>query len=337
MITLEKLAQQFQLTLRGDPGLVITGVATLRHATNNQLSFFANPKYRGELRESRAGAVLIKAGDTPDCIGAQLITENPYADFARIAYLFERVEPMIAGIHPSAVIHPSARVDPTAQVGPFVSIGPRTVVGPSVLIGPHCVIGEDCSVEANGRLIANVNLVKRVQLGRRVIVHPGAVIGADGFGLAPNASGWIKIPQLGGVIIGDDCEIGANTTIDCGALDNTVLENDVRLDNQIQIGHNVHVGAHTAMAGQVAVAGSTRIGARCLIGGGAGIVGHIELCDGTTIGARALVTHSILQPGEYASGTPLMDNRAWRKNAVRFKQLDDLFRRLQSLENKTKP
>jgi UDP-3-O-[3-hydroxymyristoyl] glucosamine N-acyltransferase len=190
------------------------------------------------------------------------------------------------------------------------------------VIGEDCIVGEDCDIGPR------VTLVRRIRLGRRVLIHPGAVLGADGFGLAMEGGRWLKVPQLGGVAVGDDCEIGANTTIDRGALDDTVLEEDVRLDNQIQIGHNAHIGAHTAMAGCSAVAGSARIGRYCLIGGGAGVLGHLELCDRVIVTAMSLVTHSIREPGEYSSGTPLMDNRSWRKSAARFKQLDSIARRL---------
>jgi UDP-3-O-[3-hydroxymyristoyl] glucosamine N-acyltransferase len=210
-----------------------------------------------------------------------------------------------------------------------------STVGEGCVIGPGCVIGEDCEIGAGSELIARVTLVTRVRLGQRVLIHPGAVIGADGFGLAMDAGHWIKVPQLGGVAIGDDCEIGANTTIDRGALEDTVLEEDVRLDNQIQIGHNVRVGAHTAMAGCSAVAGSARIGRYCLIGGAAGVLGHLEICDRVVITAMSLVTSSIREPGEYSSGTPLTDNRTWRKNAARFKQLDVLARRVLAADKET--
>jgi UDP-3-O-[3-hydroxymyristoyl] glucosamine N-acyltransferase len=197
------------------------------------------------------------------------------------------------------------------------------------------VIGDDCSVGAGCELVARVTLVTRVRLGQRVLVHPGAVLGADGFGIAMDAGRWIKVPQLGGVTVGDDCEIGANTTIDRGALEDTELEADVRLDNQIQIGHNVRIGAHTAMAGCSAVAGSARIGRHCLIGGGAGVLGHLEVCDRVVITAMSLVTHAIREPGEYSSGTPLMDNRSWRKSAARFKQLDRIARHRRGGEKDT--
>jgi UDP-3-O-[3-hydroxymyristoyl] glucosamine N-acyltransferase len=231
-------------------------------------------------------------------------------------------------LHPSAAIDPSARIDASASVGPFVAVGARTRIGAGCVVGPGCTIGEDCDIGNGCELDARVTLVTRVRLGQRVRIHPGAVLGADGFGLAMDAGRWIKVPQLGGVRIGDDCEIGANTCIDRGALDDTVLEEDVRLDNQIQVGHNVHIGAHTAMAGCSAVAGSARIGRYCLIGGGAGVLGHLEICDRVTVTAMSLVTHSIREPGEYSSGTPLTDNRTWRKNAARFKQLDTIARRL---------
>jgi len=210
-------------------------------------------------------------------------------------------------------------------------------IGEGAVLGPHCIIGDDCTIGAHSRLVARVTLVTRVQLGCRVLIHPGAVLGADGFGLAFDRDHWLKVPQLGGVRIGDDCEIGANTTIDRGALEDTVLEEDVRLDNQIQIAHNVHIGAHSALAGCSAVAGSARIGRYCMIGGNAGVLGHLELADRVTITAKSLVTHSIRESGEYSSGVPLQDNRQWRRNATRFKHLDEIARRLSALEKDRDP
>ncbi|HRO63622.1 UDP-3-O-(3-hydroxymyristoyl)glucosamine N-acyltransferase [Thermomonas sp.] len=325
-ITASGLAERFGLDLRGEDR-VITGVATLASATPDQLGFLANPRYRAQLGTTRAGVVVLRAADADQHAGTALLADNPYVAFARIAALFSEPAPSVAGIHPSAVIDASAQVDPAACIGAHVSIGAHSRIGAGAVIGPGCVIGPDCEVGADCHLVARVTLVTRIRLGERVLIHPGAVLGADGFGLAMDAGRWIKVPQLGGVRVGDDCEIGANTTIDRGALEDTVLEEDVRLDNQIQIGHNVHIGAHTAMAGCSAVAGSARIGRRCLIGGGAGILGHLELCDGVVITAMSLVTHSIHVPGEYSSGTPLMDNRSWRKNAARFRQLDRIARR----------
>jgi len=257
-----------------------------------------------------------------------LIANDPYVAFAKIAALFETKTMPGPGIHPSAVIDSTAVVDNTASIGPFVYIGAYSRIDANAVVGAGCIIGEHCHVGPDCTLVARVTLVTRVTLGARVLIHPGAVLGAEGFGLAMEAGRWLKVPQLGGVFIGDDCEIGANTTIDRGALGDTVLEEDVRLDNQIQIGHNVQIGAHTAMAGAVAVAGSTKIGRYCLIGGGAGIVGHIEICDKVRINAFSLVTSSITESGEYTSGTPLQESREWRKNAARFKQLDEMARKI---------
>lgn len=325
--TAQQLAERFALGLRGDGAARVLGVGTLARAEPGQLAFLANPKYRAQLAASRAGAVVMREDDAEGYPGTALIARDPYAAFAKISALFEPRPLREPGIHASAAIDPSAEVSPQAHVGAFVSIGARSRIEAGAIVGPGCVIGEDCVVGAGSELIARVTLVTRVRLGQRVLIHPGAVLGADGFGLAMEAGRWLKVPQLGGVVVGDDCEIGANTTIDRGAIEDTVLEEDVRLDNQIQIGHNVRIGAHSAMAGCSAAAGSARIGRYCLIGGGAGVLGHLELCDKVVITAMSLVTSSIREPGEYSSGTPLMDNRSWRKNAARFKQLDAIARR----------
>ena len=321
-----ELAQRFGLELRGDDRAV-HGVGTLSNATPEQLSFLANPRYRSQLAETAAGVVVLRTDEADARDGTALLARDPYVAFAKIAALFERKSARDTGIHASAAVDTSAAVDPSAHVGPHVSIGARSRIGAGAVIGPGCVIGDDCEVGKGCELVARVTLVTRVRLGKRVLIHPGAVLGADGFGIAMDHGHWIKVPQLGGVIVGDDCEIGANTTIDRGALGDTVLEEDVRLDNQIQVGHNVRIGAHTAMAGCSAVAGSASIGRHCLVGGGAGILGHLDVCDRVVITAMSLVTHSIREPGEYSSGTPLMDNRRWRKSAARFKQLDDIARR----------
>ena len=324
--TASELATRFGLGLRG-PDRTVNGVGTLADAGPAQLAFLANPRYRNQLANTRAGVVVVRADDAEGVAGPALIARDPYVAFARIAALFERKPSHAPGIHPTAFVDPAAIVDPAASIGPHASIGARSRVHAGAVIGPGCVIGEDCEVGEDCELQARVTLLTRVRLGKRVRILPGAVLGAAGFGLAMDAGHWINVPQLGGVVIGDDCEIGANTTIDRGALGDTVLEEDVRLDNQIQIGHNVHIGAHTAMAGCSAVAGSARIGRYCLIGGGAGILGHLEVCDRVVVTAMSLVTHAIRQPGEYSSGTPLMDNRSWRKSAARFKQLDRIARR----------
>ena len=332
-----ELAERFDLGVRGEGARALTGVGTLAGAGATELSFLSNSKYTAQLLSTRAGAVVLREENLADCPTTALVAKDPYVAYARIAALFERLPAAPVGVHPSAVVADSARISDSASIGACCVIEADAVIGDGVVLGPHCIIGEGCVVGAQSRLVARVTLVTRVTLGRRVLVHPGAVIGSDGFGLAFDRDafdhgGWIKLPQLGGVRIGDDCEIGANTTIDRGALDDTVLEEDVRLDNQIQIAHNVHVGAHTAMAGCAAVAGSARIGRYCMIGGNAGVLGHLELADRVTITAKSLVTHSIREPGEYSSGVPLQDNRQWRRNAARFKHLDEYARRLAALE-----
>lgn len=320
-----ELAQRFGLALRG-PDRDVAGVGTLADAAPHQLGFLANPRYRAQVAETQAGVVVLREDDANAFAGTALVARDPYAAFARISALFERLPAREPGIHPSAVVDPSAVISPGAHIGPFTSIGARTTIGAGAVVGPGCVIGDDCELGEGCELQARVTLLTRVRLGKRVRILPGAVLGAAGFGLAMEHGRWLNVPQLGGVVVGDDCEIGANTTIDRGALGDTVLEEDVRLDNQIQVGHNVRIGAHTAMAGCSAVAGSARIGRYCLVGGGAGILGHLEVCDRVVITAMSLVTHSIREPGEYSSGTPLMDNRSWRKSAARFKQLDRMAR-----------
>jgi UDP-3-O-[3-hydroxymyristoyl] glucosamine N-acyltransferase len=329
---LGELAERFGLTLRGDPALRVLGVGTLASASAQQIAFMANRRYLAQLRDTRAAAVVLGADAATACPVPALIAADPHLAFARIATLFEHVPASVPGIHPSAVIEPGASIDPTASIGAHCFVAASAHIAAGAVLGPHCIIGPDCTVGAHSRLVARVTLALRVHLGQRVLIQPGAVLGGDGFGLAWAGERWEKVPQLGGVRIGDDCEIGANTTIDRGTLEDTVLEEDVRLDNQIQIAHNVHIGAHTAMAGCAAVAGSARIGRHCLIGGSAGVLGHLELCDRVTITAMTLVTHSIREPGEYSSGTPLQSNRDWRRNAVRMKQLEDLARRVAALE-----
>ncbi len=339
--SLATLAERFALELRGDGAVDIRGVATLANAQPSELGFLANPRYRNELATCNAAAVVLRASDADAFAGPVLIADDPYVAFAKIAALYEHAPTPAPGVHPSAIVAANAQIAASASIGAFCVIEGGARVDAGAIIGPHCHIGAECAVGAKSRLVARVTLVTRVRVGRRVLIHPGAVLGADGFGLAfdrgaSDHGAWIKVPQLGGVVVGDDCEIGANTTIDRGALGDTVLEDDVRLDNQIQIAHNVRIGAHTAMAGCSAVAGSAKIGRYCLIGGGAGVLGHLEIADRVTITSMALVTHSIHVPGEYSSGTPIQDNRAWRRNAARFKHLDELTRRLQALEKERK-
>ncbi|KAB7776401.1 MULTISPECIES: UDP-3-O-(3-hydroxymyristoyl)glucosamine N-acyltransferase [Xanthomonas] len=329
--TADEIAERFGLQVHGDGSVAVRGVATLAQAGPGQLSFLANPRYRAQLADSTAAIVVLRADDAEAAPGTALIARDPYVAFAKIAALFDVAPLRPPGIHPSASIDPSAQVAASAHIGAFVSIGARSVVGEGCVIGPGCVIGEDCQVGAGSELIARVTLVTRVRLGKRVRVHPGAVLGADGFGLAMDAGRWIKVPQLGGVRIGDDCEIGANTCVDRGALEDTTLEEDVRLDNLVQVAHNVHIGAHSAIAGCTGIAGSAKIGRYVMLGGAVGVVGHLEICDKVVVTGKSVVRNSIHEPGEYSSGTPLTDNRTWRKNAARFKQLDALARRILSV------
>ena len=329
-----ELAQRFGLALRG-PDRDVAGVGTLADAAPHQLGFLANPRYRAQLAETQAGVVVLREDDANAFAGSALVARDPYAAFARISALFERLPAREPGIHPSAAVDSSAVISPGAHIGPFTSIGARTTIGAGAVVGPGCVIGDDCELGEGCELQARVTLLTRVRLGKRVRILPGAVLGAAGFGLAMEHGRWLNVPQLGGVVVGDDCEIGANTTIDRGALGDTVLEEDVRLDNQIQIGHNVRIGAHTAMAGCSAAAGSAVIGRYCLIGGGAGVLGHLEVCDRVLITAMSLVTSSIREPGEYSSGVPLMPNREWRKSAARFRQLDAMARKLNARDEET--
>jgi UDP-3-O-[3-hydroxymyristoyl] glucosamine N-acyltransferase len=329
VVRLGDLAARFGLELRGDPQRSIHGVGTLANATADQLGFLANSRYRAQLASTAAGAVVVRASDADEFVGrgpALLVAEDPYVAFARIAALFEEQTGSAPGIHPTAVVAATARVARSASIGPHCVIDANVVVEEGASLGAQCCVGPGCVIGAHSRLMPRVTLVCRVHIGQRVLIHSGAILGADGFGLAFDGDHWIKVPQLGGVRIGDDCEIGANTTIDRGALEDTVLEEDVRLDNQIQIAHNVVIGAHTAIAGCSAVAGSTRIGRYCLIGGGAGIIGHLTIADRVTITAMSLVTHSIRESGEYSSGTPIQESRLWRRNAARFKHLDELAR-----------
>ena len=323
---LAALAERFNLTVMGDANHCVSGVATLERADAKRLSFFASGKYRSQLLATRAGAVLVKASDQASCPVNALVSANPHADFARIANLFAPEIFIVPGVHPSAIIEAGAKIDPSAEIGAQCFVAASAIIDANVKLGAQCVVGPDCILGSYSQLMPRVTLVKRVHIGRCVIVHSGAVLGADGFSFANDQGRWLKVPQLGRVIVGDGCEIGANTTIDCGALDDTILGLEVKLDNQIQIGHNVRIGDFTAIAGCTAVAGSATIGARCLIAGGVGIAGHLDVCDEVTVMAMSLVSASISQKGVYAGAMPLMPQREWRKNAVHLRRLDGTLR-----------
>ncbi|ARN74996.1 UDP-3-O-(3-hydroxymyristoyl)glucosamine N-acyltransferase [Oceanicoccus sagamiensis] len=336
--TLAELAELLEVTCVGDAEIVISGLATLASAGSGQLSFLANPKYQKALATTQAEAVIV-AADMVDIGPANcLVSANPYLTYAKASQLFDQSSSTVAGIHPSAVISSSAAIDPSASIGPHVSIADNVVVGAATVIAAGCSIGKNTVLGEACLLHANVSLYHGVSLGDRVIIHSGAVIGSDGFGFAPSPDrekgGWVKIAQLGGVVVGDDVEIGAGCTIDRGALDNTRIGDRVILDNQVQIAHNVELGDNTAIAGCAAIAGSTQVGKNCTIAGGAGIVGHLTIADNVHITAFTLVTKSIAEAGAYSSGTPMQDSRSWRRSAVRFSQLDAMSKRLSDIEKK---
>ncbi len=332
--TLGELARLVGGHVIGDDCICIEGVATLANASPQQISFLANSRYQYQLSETRAAAVILSESELPQCRVAALVTANPYISYARIAALFVPTSAKQQGIHPAAFVSSDAVIHETAWVGPNCSIEAGVTVGANVRIGPGCFVGENSGVGADSLLVGNVSLCHGVHIGCRNTIHPGAVIGSDGFGFANVQGEWLKVPQLGGVVTGDDVEIGANTTIDRGALDDTVIEEGVKLDNQIQIAHNVHIGAHTAMAGCAGVSGSTRVGRRCAIAGGVGIAGHLEIADDVTITAMSLVLKSIREPGSvYSSGIPAEPNRPWNRRLVHFRRLDEMAARLKSVEH----
>ena len=329
--SLGELAVRFGCVLQGDPDSRVTHVASLQDATADAIAFLASPKFRSYLPATRAAAVILDAEHAGQCPVAALITKNPYAAYARIATLLHPPAPALPGVHPSAVVHPTASIDPSAAVAAQCFVGAEVRIGPRAYIGPASVVLEGAEIGADTRLTARVTLCKGVQLGDRCILHPGVVVGADGFGFAPDGGAWVKVPQVGSVRIGNDVEIGANTTIDRGAIDDTVIEDDVKLDNQIQIGHNVRIGAHTAMAAGVGIAGSTTIGKHCLIAGKVGISGYLTICDRVTINGHSTVSGSIGKPGSYSGALGMEESAAFRRNAARFRQLDDMAKELRRL------
>lgn len=331
--TLGTLAELLEVELVGDENQVIHGLATLTGGVPGTLSFLSNPSYIDRLAHCQASAVILEARFADACPVSTLISANPYVSFARASKLFDSVSV------PSPGVHPTATVDPSASLGDGVSIGPHAVVeagatiGQGVVIGAGSFVGQDCEVGEGSRLFANVTLYHGVRLGRSVVIHAGAVIGADGFGFAFDGEKCVKIHQLGSVDIGDEVEIGAGTTIDRGAIEDTVIEQGVKIDNQVQIGHNCRIGAHTVICGCTAIAGSAVIGRHCVLGGASGVVGHIRIADRVRVGAMSLVSQSITDAGDYASGTGIMKSPLWRRNAVRFSQLDSLVKRLLKLES----
>ncbi|PZN32724.1 MAG: UDP-3-O-(3-hydroxymyristoyl)glucosamine N-acyltransferase [Proteobacteria bacterium] len=330
-ITLGELAVRFGVALQGDPEVRVSRVASLEHADADAVAFLANPRWRRFLAGTRAGAVVLDPQYAAECPVPALLANNPYAVYARIAGLLHPPPVFEPGVDPGAVVDPRAQVDPSAHIGANAVVQAGARIGPRVAIGPGCVVMRDAEIGADTRLVANVTLCPGVRVGERCLLHPGAVIGADGFGFAPDREGLVKIPQIGSVRIGNDVEIGANTTVDRGAIEDTVIGDGVKLDNLVQIGHNVHIGPHTALAACSGVSGSTKIGARCMFGGQTGIAGHLTICDDVTVTGKSLVTGNIRKPGTYSGGLPIDETARFRKNAARFHQLDELARQLLGL------
>jgi UDP-3-O-[3-hydroxymyristoyl] glucosamine N-acyltransferase len=331
-LSLGELAVRFGCELRGDPDTRIERVGTLANAGGASIAFLANPHYRGQLAATRAAAVVLGAASAPDCPTAVLVCENPYATYARIAALLHPPAPLEPGVHPTAILGPGVRIDPTAQVAAHCTIGANTIIGARSFIGPHSCLAEGVTLGSDVRLVARVTLGPRVSLGERAVVQPGAVIGGDGFGFAPERGAWHKVPQLGSVRIGADVEVGANTTIDRGAIEDTVIEEGVKLDNLIQIGHNVRIGAHSAIAACTGIAGSTTIGRRCMIGGMVGFAGHLNIVDDVIITGCSAVTHSVTSAGVYSGTLPLEEGHTWRRLVARFKRSAQLETRVRRLE-----
>lgn len=331
---LSEIATHIGATVRGDPTLRIYGLNTLKDARAGELSFFANSAYRDQLAQTSAAAVILAASDASHFAGHALIASDAYVAYARATALFDTTPPAEAGVHPSAVIHPTATVAASAAIGAHVTVGAGASIGERVVLGPGTSIGANSVVGADCRIAANVTIYHGVRIGAGVVIHGGAVLGADGFGFANDGGRWVKIHQLGGVIIGDGVEIGACTTIDRGALGDTVIETGVILDNHVQIGHNVHLGENTAMAAYAAIAGSTTVGKNCIFAGQSGAVGHVSICDNVIAHARCTLSKSITRPGAYSADLLMDETPQWRRNAARFRHLDELVRRVKKLENK---
>lgn len=331
--TLAELASYLGAEVHGNSEHQITGIGSLKSATNQQVSFLSNPKYTSHLKASQAGAVLLKPNQVENFAGNSLLLANPYLGFAKLSHLFDDDLPTSGEVHPSAIIAADTEIHPSVHIGPGVVIEAGCKLAAGVILGAHSVIAKDCIIGENTRLYPRVTLYRRVKIGKDCIIHSGAVIGSDGFGFAPTGGDWLKIAQLGKVIIEDQVEIGANSTIDRGAIGDTLISRDVKIDNLVHLAHNVKVGEHTALAAFVGVSGSTEIGANCLLGGHSGFAGHIEIADQVQFTGMAMVTGSVKESGVYSSGTGLLPSREWRKSAVRFRQLEELNLKVRNLEN----
>lgn len=332
-LKLGDLAAQLDLELHGDPDCELNSVGVLHDAKPGQLSFLANPKYRKYLAQTRASAVIIGPKDLSHCPVNALVSANPYLSYAHAAALLHPLHRPPAGISEGAWVDPTANVDPSASVAPGCVVEAGAVIAAKVIVGPNCVVGRNCRIGMGTRLVASVTLCADSQIGRGCVLHPGVVIGGDGFGLAPDGKGhWERVPQLGRVVIGNDVDIGANTTVDRGAIGDTVIHDGAKLDNLIQIAHNVEIGEGTAIAGCTGISGSSKIGRHCTLAGGVGLVGHIELADDVHVTGFSMVTRSISEPGVYAGGIPAISHAEWGRNFARIRQLDEMSRKIRELE-----
>jgi len=334
--SLAELAQYVEAQVVGDPQHRIDSLATLQSATAAELSFIANPAYKKYLATSHAGAVLIRADMADQFSGNKLIVANPYVAYARLTELYKYNEPLFMGVHDSAVVGKDCRLGENVSIGANAVLGQGVELADGVIVGAGCYIGDHCNIGASTRLAANVSIYHGVSIGSNCLFHSGSIIGADGFGFAPQSGRWVKIHQLGGVVIGDNVEIGAATCVDRGALGDTVLGDGVIIDNLVQIAHNVVIGNNTAIAAHTAIAGSTTIGSNCTIAGAVGIAGHLNIADGVHITAMTLVSSTITESGSYSSGVPMAPTDKWRRNAARFRQLDSIATRLIKLERNSR-
>jgi UDP-3-O-[3-hydroxymyristoyl] glucosamine N-acyltransferase len=331
-VRLAELAVRFGCELRGDPETTVDRVAPLDDASAGALAFLANPKYLKHLKTTRAGAVVLDAASAASCPVPALIATNPYATYARIAQVLYPQPAFPGGRHASSIVEPGADIDPAAWIGPGSYVGRGVRIGARTYVGPGCVILDEATLGADCRLVARVTVCHGVRIGQRCVFAPGAVIGADGFGHAPDTDGYVKIPQVGTVVMGDDVDVGANTTIDRGTIGDTVIENGVKIDNLCMVAHNVRVGAHTVMAAMVGIAGSSTVGRRCMLGGQSGIAGHLSICDDVALTGKTMVSRSITRPGVYSGNLPADEARSFRRNSARFQKLDELARRVRRLE-----
>ena len=329
---LADIAGQIGARVHGDGDVRIRGVATLEDAGEGDLGFLANDKYSRQLAQTRASAVIVAQRHAENCPVSALVLDNPYLGYARAAALLYPEPEAVAGVHPTAVVDASAKVDPSAQIGPLCTVGAHSVIGPGAVLGPGCTLGDRVRVGEGTRLIARVTLWNDTQVGARCLLQPGAVLGGDGFGMANDQGNWVRVPQLGRVVVGDDVDIGANTTIDRGSLRDTVIENGAKLDNLIMIAHNVQIGAHTAIAACSGIAGSTTVGRHCTLGGATGLAGHLEIGDGVHFSGMSLVTRSFKEAGSYSGNLPAVPTSAWRRMVGRLRHLDELFQRVKRLE-----